>query len=150
MTAINNMAATRGVMSQPTDQWATRDDVRQVSQDVLSQINQRFDDLMDRGDQRHGENVRRMEYIADQTRQTNGRVTALEVIVRNIKEDFNGIRKRWHDFRDSFQQSTNTLSSDEKLLTRKELGWIIALIVGSIAIGATVTIWVLSVKAHTP
>jgi hypothetical protein len=38
-------------------------------------------------------------------------------------------------------------SSEERPITRKELGWVIALIVGCITIGAVVTIWILKVAA---
>ena len=88
---------------QPSEQWATREDVREVSRNVLEQINQRFDDLMDRGDHRHAENQDRMRDIVNEAKIANGRLTRLEEKHSALFNEFQAIRKRWHDFRESIQ-----------------------------------------------
>lgn len=85
-----------------TEQWATRDDLNQAREDmqrigdqIITQINTRFDDAREIGNGRHSENVARLERIETQVRTTNGRVTTLEANVielfRRVKDRVTGI-----------------------------------------------------------
>jgi predicted nuclease with TOPRIM domain len=119
-------------MTTRMEQWATRDDVREMSRDILTHIDRRLNERDRVGEQRHGENADRLDVILEQCRETNGRVSKLEALYQRLDQEFQGIRKRWHEFRESIQKIVSTraaVSSDERSLTRRELGWIFTLIV---------------------
>ena len=92
------------------NQWATREDVRDLGLNIQTQVDRRFTEQRERreerdklAEERHRENVMRMETIINEVRQTNGRVIVLEDRHKSLAEEFQAIRKRWHDFRDSIQ-----------------------------------------------
>lgn len=106
------------------DQFATKEDIKEMSRDVLRQVFLRMDDESKNGDQKHIENQTLMREMVAEQRKTNGRVTRLEVGLENViayvgkleqrwTDEFNGIRKRWHDFRDSIQTAIGKTGKGE-------------------------------------
>jgi hypothetical protein len=92
-------------MTDLTEQWARREDVREMGKAIQEQIDRRFIEQRDRGDERHADNLDRFDAILAEQRRTNGRVTTLEALFKELKDEFTGIRRRWHDFRDSIVKS---------------------------------------------
>ncbi len=90
-------------MAETIGQWATRDDVRDMGKAIVEEMNRRFSESRERGDEKHDENKENLSAILSEAKRTNGRITRLEVETVTLKEEFQGIRKRWHDFRDSVQ-----------------------------------------------
>ena len=144
-------------MSMSEQNWATREDVRVSVREILEHIDRRLDERNRHQDSRHQENIDRMETVIELQRITNGRISKLEALYGQLDREFQSIRKRWHDFRDSVQKflhshkqtaststTTTTTTSDERPLTRKELGWVLALIVTCLTIGATFAGWIIS------
>lgn len=95
------------------EQWATRDDVREMGRDIKEHIERRFSETREIQAERHDENVDRMDAMLAEARKTNGRVTTLETMHRALHEEFQAIRKRWHDFRDSIQSKLSTEGAGE-------------------------------------
>ncbi len=85
------------------DRYATREDVHHASHAIQQQIERWTNETRERSNERHAENIANIKDIVQEMRITNGRVVALETNHKNLQEEFQGIRKRWHDFRDSIQ-----------------------------------------------
>lgn len=98
------------------------DDV-QIVLERLDALRQRFEDERDAQADRHAENVGRMENIFTEVRRTNGRVTTLEAQQRTLAEEFQSVRKRWHDFRDSIQSklSSDTATGENRTLKMRDV-----------------------------
>jgi predicted nuclease with TOPRIM domain len=128
--------------------FATRDDLRELGRDIVAQMNRRFDEQRELGDQRHSENIDRMDQLAS----IDTRLTILEQAMLAIKDEFAGIRKRWHDFRDSLQRDIDQHLSkllrpstyDDKPVTRKELAVVTTIFLTAMTIAVTVTIYLTS------
>ncbi len=90
-------------MGEPNEQWATTHDMREWGSAIIEQMDRRFRESRERGDEKHDENKEFQVAILAEAKKTNGRITTLEVETRTLKDEFQGIRKRWHDFRDSVQ-----------------------------------------------
>lgn len=84
-----------------------RSDLRAEMRDGFSvlkeHIDARFDDSREERALMHGENLQQFRDVIAEQRKTNGRVTTLETVTRTLADEFQGIRRRWHDFRDSIQ-----------------------------------------------
>ena len=81
--------------------FATREDVRDMGHAIQVQIDRRFVEQRERGDERHADNLERFDALLSKADRADERLTKLEVITKNLQEEFQAIRKRWHDFRDS-------------------------------------------------
>lgn len=97
-----------------TDQL-TRADLRESMRDVIGEVNRRFDEARAVGNQRHDENVDRLERIEASHNLIGERVVRLEGSHSALSADFQGIRQRWHDFRDSIQQAILEIQSGLKV-----------------------------------
>ncbi len=86
---------------EPNGQWATRDDVRQLGLDIIGQVDRRFGEARERGDEKHGENREVQAAILAEAERTNRRITRLEVETGTLKDEFKAVRERWHAFRES-------------------------------------------------
>jgi len=120
-----------------------------MSRDIVSQLNRRFDDAREVGDQRHSENITRMDSIVVQVRITNGRVTRLESLYDGLKDEFDAVRKRWHEFRDSVQKAMARFvepvtTGESRPLTQREFGLLLGLMVGTATIAVVVTLFIVN------
>lgn len=143
------------------DPVSYRELIRQGFESINTRIDDQTGTLRDDMHRMHRETALRIqnmdERINGKFTRVHERLSTLEEITRTLKEEFQGIRDRWHKFRESIQTAVSKLvqgngqgvaiTSEERPITRKELGWVIALIIGSITIGAGVTIWILKVAA---
>lgn len=123
---------------------------RELIEQGFRAVNVRLDDMHDQMIHMHTENRDRLDKINGRVGRAHELIAVLQEAVSTLKAEFQSIRERWHKFRDSVQsivdQPINKPDGDERPITRKELGWVIGLIVGSMAIASTVTIWILSRK----
>lgn len=90
----------------------------------LDALRERFDDERETNADRHSENVTRLERIEHEVKRTNGRVTTLEEKQRTLGDEFQAVRKRWHDFRESIQdklRSTRERSGENRHLTMRDV-----------------------------
>ena len=116
------------------NQWATREDVRDLGLNLQNQVDRRFTEQRERRDERdklaedrHRENVSRMDTILSEVRETNGRVIVLEDRHKSLAEEFQAIRKRWHDFRDSIQnklsehRASDAITGENRQITMRDV-----------------------------
>lgn len=135
-------------------------DSQELIQQGFAAINQRLTDYHAEHLRMHAENVKRMDFIAEQTQRTNGRVTTLEAVTRSLQDEFQAVRRRWHDFRETLtdhvskQLATYARGTapnwDDRPLTRRELTTVIMLIVASAGIAVSITVFIMSRLPHLP
>jgi predicted nuclease with TOPRIM domain len=77
----------------------------------FASLHRRFDDEREARKQQHAENQDMLREIRAEAKLTNGRITRLESIAQTLKDEFQGIRERWHKFRESIQDSVSKLSN---------------------------------------
>jgi len=113
------------------DHPLTRQDLRDAADDLIERVDERFEAMRSRGDERHADNVKRLDRhteqlgrIETQCNKTNGRVDALE--------DLNDKRER------------NAPKGEDRPLTRRELAWVLVLLVGASSSTAGVVVWLLT------
>jgi predicted nuclease with TOPRIM domain len=80
-----------------------RADLRDGLTGLREHLDTRFNDSHMTRDRMHAENLTELRAIKDEAKKTNGRVSVLEERHRSLYDEFQGIRKRWHDFRESIQ-----------------------------------------------
>lgn len=129
-----------------------RQELREHLTLLRDHFDERFDSSQDERDRMHRENLAQMVRIEEQCRETNGRVSKLEEAMRNVREEFQRIRDKWHDFRATIQRQVDgfkriaNISSDERPITRKELGMVIGLAIGVGTMAVSITLWILFFK----
>ena len=87
------------------DSWATREDVHRMGKDILEHMDRQSRQDREHGDNRHIENIGNFRELMAESRLMNVRVTTLETLVKTLQAEFQGIRDRWHTFRDSIVKS---------------------------------------------
>jgi hypothetical protein len=85
------------------DSWAKREDVRQMGRDILEHMDRRFKEKKETDSDKHDEYLGRFDTLITKSDRLTDRVTTLEALTRALQDEFQAIRKRWHDFRDSVQ-----------------------------------------------
>ena len=128
--------------------FATREDMRELGRDIVAQMNRRFDEQKDWSDQRHSENLERLDFLGAQTAKTNGRVSVLESAMKALQEEFQAIRTRWHNFRDSLSDTVAKAlrpeTWDNRPLSWRELAAIATMLVAACTIAVTITMWLMN------
>jgi predicted nuclease with TOPRIM domain len=77
----------------------------------FASLHRRFDDERTARHAQHAENQDMLREIRSEAKLTNGRITRLESMVQTLKDEFQGIRERWHKFRESIQDAVSKLSN---------------------------------------
>ena len=120
-------------MAAESQNWATREDVRGMGQDIKEQIATWKKEQRERSDEKHREGIERIDALTEEVRETIGKVILLEERHRSLFEEFQAIRKRWHDFRDSIQskltgppgpqgiQGIQGLSGENRLISMRDV-----------------------------
>jgi hypothetical protein len=74
-----------------------------MGRDILDHMDRRFKEKKETDSDKHLENLGRFDMLISKSDKLTDRVTTLEAITKTIQDEFQAIRKRWHDFRDSVQ-----------------------------------------------
>jgi len=145
-------------------EYATRADVREMSRDIIAQVDKRFDEQRDLSNDRHAENIDRIDSIGDKVAAIDTRVTILEQLGKTFGREFENSARRLRELRDDATALVTALRNDmnaaisavkgrvtghgngeARAITQRELGILVALAVGCVGGTAAVMIWVLKV-----
>ncbi len=74
----------------------TRQDLRQMADDILARVGERFDALHARGNERHSENVDRLDGINDRLDELNGRTRKAENAIATQEDRWQRLDKATH------------------------------------------------------
>ncbi len=89
---------------------------------------QRHSDNVKRADERHGEIVVRLERIEDKQDVDNGEIAALKSITAYLKEEWQLIRKRYHELVNARQNATD----DQTIVRRVDVSMMVAIYVAGL------------------
>jgi predicted nuclease with TOPRIM domain len=99
-----------------------RADLRDGLGGLRDHLDTRFNDSHTVRDRMHAENLTELRAIKEEAKKTNGRVTVLEERHRSLHDEFQGIRKRWHDFRESIQDRLSSrVSGENRTVTMRDV-----------------------------